>query len=32
MLHLDDQKKFESIKYRQEDQSKLLQMMTEIDL
>lgn len=32
MLALDNNQKFESVKYRHEDQAKLLQMMTEIDL
>ena len=31
-MTLDDNQKFESIKYRHEDQSKLLQKMTDVDL
>jgi hypothetical protein len=32
MITLDDNQKFEAIKYRHEDQSKLLQKMTDVDL
>lgn len=32
MLKLDNSQKFEAVKYRHEDQSKLLQKMTDVDL